>query len=325
MKTESALLTEKGNLGLVERELELNEDEVMVEVYQSSICDADLRAYKGLHMPGDLPKFDYLGHEGGGKVVEIGNKVREFKVGDQVMLFGPHASFSKYFKAAVDDLHKVPEGMDMKTASLGEPISVGMFAVTETNSQLGDVVAVVGLNFQGLIAVQALKKRGASKVIAIDYSDKHLSIAKEVGADELINTTKQETMETVKELNEGDLCDVVFHSCGYWNPKAEEYFNLAVELTRDEGTLVSVPDIMSPIIAGLHRIHHHGITVKFPALMHHSPAFRQIWVPKLMKMVQKGGIDINPLITAEYRMDSVKEAMQKFNDDADQVKIILKP
>lgn len=325
MRIESALLKGKYDLNLVERDLKLNEDEVLVEVYQSSICDADLRAYKGLEMPSDLPKFDYLGHEGGGIVVKRGSKVREFKVGDQVMLFGPHASFSKYFKAPVDNLHKVPKGMDMRTASLGEPISVGMFAVTETNSQLGDVVAVVGLNFQGLIAVQALKKRGASKVIAIDYSDKHLNIAKEVGADELINTTKQDTFKAVKALNGGELCDVVFHSCGYWNPRAEEYFNLAVELTCDEGTLVSVPDMMSPLTVGLHRIHHHGITIKFPALMHHSPSFRKIWVPKLMKMVQKGGIRIDPLITDEYQIDNVKDAMQKFHDDLDQVKIILKP
>lgn len=324
MKTSSALLKGEKNLVIEERELDLEENEVLVKVFQASVCDADLRAYRGLHMPSDLPLFDYLGHEGGGTVVEVGSKVREFKVGDRVMLFGPHNSFSHYFKAPVENLHHAPEGMDMKVASLGEPIAVGMYAVTESDVQLGDVVAVVGLNFQGLLAVQALKKRGASKLIAIDYSDKHLEIAAQTGADFTINTTKEDAFERVKELNEGNLCDVVFHSSGYWNPRAEEYFNLGVELTRDEGTIISVPDLMSPITAGLHRVHHHAITIKFPALMHHSPAFRQIWVPRLMRMVQKGEIDINPLITDEFNINDVTDALKMFDEDLDQVKIILK-
>ncbi|MBP1934562.1 zinc-dependent alcohol dehydrogenase [Ammoniphilus resinae] len=323
--TLAAKLIEKENLILEEKKLELGEDEVLVKTHMASICDADLRAFRGLHMPGDLPKFDYLGHEGGGEVVAIGSKVREFKIGDKVMVFGPHNSFAYYFKAPVANLHKVPEGMDMSVACLGEPIAVGMYAVVETDIQLGDTVVVAGLNFQGLIAVQALKKRGASKVIAIDYSDKHLQIAAETGADVLINTTKENAFEKVHELTQGRLCDVVFHSCGYWNPRAEEYFNLSASLTKDEGTMVSVPDLMSNISAYLHRIHHHGITLKFPALMHHSPAFREIWVPRLLRMVQEGGINLQPLITGRYPISEVVNAMQEFHQDPDQVKIVLVP
>lgn len=325
MKTLCALLDKPLNLTMVEKKLQLNDDEVLVKVHKSSICDADLRAYRGLHMPKDLPDFIYLGHEGGGTVVEIGAKVREFQIGDRVMLFGPHSSFSQYFKAPVANLHRVPDGMDMDIASLGEPISVGMYAVVETDLQLGDTAVVVGLNFQGLIAVQALKKRGAGKLIAIDYSDPHLAIAKELGADVTINTTKEDARAVVEEVTKGRLCDVTFHSCGYWNPRAEEYFNLTAELTRDEGTMISVPDLMSPINAGLHRIHHHGITLKFPAVMHHSPAFRQIWVPRLLRMFVEGGLKIEPLITGVYPLEEAPKAMEDFHQDPDHVKILLKP
>lgn len=324
MKTICAKLIGERNLILEERELELNENEVLVKMHQASICDADLRAYRGLYMPEDLPAFDYIGHEGGGTVVEVGSRVYEFKVGDKVMLFGPHNSFSQYFKADVKNLHKAPDNMDMKIASLGEPICVGMFGVVETGIQLGDTAAVVGLNFQGMLAVQALKKRGAGKVIAVDYSDKHLEIASQTGADFLINTTKEDAFEKVKQLTNGRRCDVVYHSCGYWNPRAEEYFNLGIEMTKDEGTMVSLPDIMSsPIKANLHRLHHHAITMKFPAVMHHSAAFRQIWVPRLMRMVLEGGIDINPLITGTFKVNNVLEAIKAFDTDLDHVKITL--
>lgn len=210
MKTLSALLEGKGNLSMVEKNLVIKEDEVLVKTFQASICDADLRAYRGLNMPNDLPPFLYLGHEGGGTVIEAGSKVREFKRGDRVMLFGPHSSFSNYFVANVKNLHKAPDDLNMKVASLGEPIAVGMYAVYEANVQLGDVVAVVGLNFQGLLAVQALKKRGASKVIAIDYSDKHLEIARNTGADLTINTTKEDPLKRIKEYTDKELCDIGF-------------------------------------------------------------------------------------------------------------------
>ncbi len=325
MKTTGAVLHSLKHVSMEERTLVLEEDEVLVQTYQASICDADLRAYRGLHLPTDLPlhAFVTLGHEGGGTVVETGSKVREFKPGDRVMLFGPAASMAHYFKAKADDLHPVPDGLDMQVACLGEPTAVGMFAVVETDVQLGDTVAVVGLNYQGLLAVQALKKRGAAKVIAIDYSDRHLEIAKNTGADIAINTNREDAFKRVEELTKGRLCDVAFHSCGYWNPRAEEYFGLAAELTKDEGTMISVPDIMSPIQVKLHRFHHHGITVKFPALMHHSPAFRKIWVPRLMRMVQEGRIDIRPLITGSYGIDETAEAIAEFDRDEDHVKIVL--
>ena len=309
-----------------ERDLTPGEDEVLVKTHQTSICDADLRAFRGLHMPEDLPTFEYIGHEGGGIVTQVGSKVREFKEGDAVMVFGPHNTFAPYFKAKVDDLHAVPQGMEMDTACLGEPVYVGAYGAYEADPPLGSTVAVVGLNFQGLLAVQIYKKRGVGKLIAIDYSDKHLEIAKGFGADVCINTTKADAYAQVKELTGGKLCHLVFHSCGYWNPRFQEYFNLSRELTRDEGTLASVPDMMSPFTDfSFHRIHHHALTIKLPAAMHHSAAFRKIWVPKVMDMVMGAGIDVKPLITATYRIDEFQKAMEDFDKNPDHVKIRLIP
>lgn len=327
MKSMNALLGGERDLKMVERDLILEEDEVLVKVLQSSICDADLRAYRGMHMPSDLPAFDYIGHEGGGEVVEIGAKVREFSVGDIAMLFGPHNSHGDYFKAKVQNLYKAPKDLPLKLAALGEPICVGMYGVYESAPKLGDVAAVVGLNFQGLLAVQAYKKSGASKVIAVDYNDSHLKIAKQTGADYAINTNDApDVLAKVKELTNGYLCDVVYHSCGYWNPRFQDYFNLARELTRDEGTFASIPDIMSDFSAtSTHRFHHHAINVRFPAFMHHSPAFREMWTPRMMRMFTEGGMDVEPLLTATFKLADYLEAMRLFDNDEDQVKVLLIP
>lgn len=313
------------DIALVERHFELGEQDVLVETRQASICDADLRFCTGMHWPADMPPFEWLGHEGGGVVLDTGKKVRNFKAGDKVMLFGPCGSWSKQFKAPERALFKLPDGMPDHIGYLGEPVAVGMFGLFESGVRIGDDVAVVGLNFQGLIALQGLRRSGARRVIAVDYSKKHLELAKEFGADEIIDTNSTDAISAIRDLTKGKGVDVAFHSCGYWNPRAEEYFNIAVEIARDEGIICSVPDIMSPIRANLHRIHHHGLDIRFPALMHHGPAFMERWVQRVLRPVADGLINIDKLITGEYPLAQAKGAMDHFIQDPDQIKIVLKP
>lgn len=325
MKTKAVRLAGKHALEWVDRDLSPREGEVVVRCHQTSVCDADLRAWQGKHMPEDLPGFEWIGHEGGGEVVEVGPGVREFKVGDHVMCFGPNNAWAEYWRAHADTLVKAPEGMDMDIACLGEPISVGMYGVFETNTKVGDDAAVVGLNFQGLLAVQAIKRSGAGRVIAIDYSDRHLEIAKARGADIVINTTKTDAVAEVREITKGRGCDVVYHSCGYWNPRHEEYFNIGCDVVKDEGTYVSVPDLMTNPTARLHRLHHHAIDMKFAAIMHHNPHFLKMWVPRVMRPVAMGYVDVEGLLTASFALNEFEAAIRKFDEDPDQVKVRMKP
>ncbi|SDI89504.1 zinc-dependent alcohol dehydrogenase [Natribacillus halophilus] len=325
MQNKSIYLAGKHQLKTINRNLVIEDDEVLVKTTQASICDADLRAWSGMFMPDDLPSFAYIGHEGGGEVVEVGTKVKEFVVGDKVMGFGPLNTFAEYFKGKEQNLFKIPYGLDMEIASLGEPTCVGVYGVFQSGVQLGDTVLVAGLNYQGLIAVQGLKKRGADKVIAIDYSDAHLQLAEQLGADIAINSTVNDVRKEVFEITSGHGADVTYHSCGYWNPYTEEYFDICIDLTRDEGIMNSIPDIMSPIKVNLHRLHHHAIDIRFSAVMHHGPEYLKRWVPYLMRPVIQGVFDIKSLITASYSLDQVDQAMKDFSEDKDHVKIVLQP
>lgn len=325
MKTAAARLSESGRIEIVERELEPGDDEVLVRTRKASICDADLRAYRGMPMPEDLPSFQWIGHEGGGEVIAVGTRVREFQPGDFAMCFGPLNSWATGFMGKPEQLLKVPAGMDHDLACLGEPTAVGLFGVFQSGVQLGDVVCVVGLNYQGLIAVEGLKKRGARRLIAIDDSAERLQRAQQRGADLVINSARDAPLEAVLDTTSGRGCDVVFHSCGYWNPNAESYFNLATELVRDEGIFVSIPDIMSPIRARLHRLHHHAIDVRFPALMHHNPEFLRQWVPRLLRPVAEGIIRVDDLITSSFPLTAANDAVAVMNSDPHQIKITLTP
>ncbi|MGA0595172.1 zinc-dependent alcohol dehydrogenase [Enterovirga sp. CN4-39] len=306
-----------------ERAIELQEHEILVETRQASICDADLRYASGMAWPNDLPPFDWPGHEGGGIVAEVGSKVRKVKPGDRVMLFGLDGCWATHFKSPERNIFLAPDGLSDTAAYLGEPVAVGMYGVFASGVQLGDDVAVAGLNFQGLIAVQGLKAKGARRVIAIDYSEKHLQMAKDLGADVVLNTTKTDAISEVRELTRGVGVDVSYHSCGYWNPRAEEYFNISLEVARDEGIVASVTDIMSPITANLHRAHHHALDVRFPAIMHHGPHFREQWVQRVLRPVVDGTVRIEPLVTAKFPLKEAAKGMDIFKNDEDQVKVLL--
>lgn len=340
MNADCVHMSDPGELELIERELSLDDHEVLVETERASICDADLRAYKGMTIPTDLPDgiFEYPGHEGSGTVLEVGTKVREYEPGDEVMLFGPNNAFATHFKAPVESLQEAPSGIDLSVAALGEPACVGIYGVFESGVQPGDSVLVVGLNFQGQIAVEGLKKKGAATVIAVDYREPRLDVADRRGADVVLNSETDDVASVIEDHTQynadedasghasGDAgVDVAFHSCGYWNSHAEEYFNLAVQHTRDEGIVVSIPDLMDPIEADLHRIHHHGMDIRMPNLMHHGPEFLDRWVPRLMKPIVKGTLDVESLVTDTYGLSDASEAMEQYSRDESQIKIALEP
>jgi threonine dehydrogenase-like Zn-dependent dehydrogenase len=333
-------MPEPGSLELTERELTVGPEEVLVETHRASICDADLRAWKGLEVPGDMPEglFEYPGHEGAGTVLETGAAVTAYDPGDRVMLFGPNNSFASHFLAPPDSLQPAPEEVSMATAALGEPACVGIYGVFESGAQPGDHVLVAGLNFQGLVAVQGLKAKGAHQVIAVDHREPRLETAARRGADVTLHSERDDVAARVAELTgynadedagghrSGDAgVDVSLHSCGYWDPNQEAYLNLCIATTRDEGTVCSIPDVMDPATVDLHRVHHHGMDLRFPALMHHGPEFLDRQVPRLMKPLAMGTLEVESLVTAEYPISEAGAAMERYAQDDAQVKVALTP
>jgi len=180
MKVKTGRVDGIGKLILTDRELELEETDILVKTHSASICLADVQIYKkGYYAEGTPLSFPlYPGHEGGGTVEKVGSRVDEFKPGDKVILMhdvragglGP-GGMATYFKAKAMDLVPVPEGMDMDLACLAETISPFVFVVQKCGVKLGDIVVVTGLNFIGQIVAQGVKKRGAYKVIVVDNND----------------------------------------------------------------------------------------------------------------------------------------------------------
>ncbi len=324
--TKAALLKAPHEIELIERELDIGEDEVLVKTHLVGICGSDKNFFKGLLPPKTAefrqdPKFPfYLGHESGGTVVEIGAKVREFQPGDKVMCFGWNNNFAEYFKAKVWELQAVPAGLDMDLASLGEPIACAMFSGLNTGTNIGDTTVVMGGGFAGQVVAQCAKRQGASLVVVVDINDEKLAIAKKLGADVVINVNRQDPVAVVKELTGGIGADVVVEAAG-----TEESFNAASELIKHNGKFVFYSWLTTPVKLNISRWHDDGLEFINTCLVHHTRQQREVWTPWALRPVVKGIIDIKSLITHEFALKDIAAAFALAATDDSAIKIVLRP
>lgn len=326
IKTKAAILSEPYNIYLVDRELECDDDEVIVKNHLIGICGSDKTFYRGQLPPKTSefrqePKFPfYLGHESGGTVVEIGSKVRDYKVGDKVIAFAWNNNLAEYFKAKDWELQPVPEGMDMDLASLGEAIGCAMYSGMNSGVQLGDTVVVMGGGFAGQIIAQCARQKGAAQVIVIDVLDGKLNLARKLGADITINATKEDAVEVVKDLTKGVGADVVVEAAG-----TEQSINQCTQMIKHNGKFVWYSWITTPVTLNISRWHDDGLEFINTCLVHHSHRERYVWTPNVLRPVVQGLIDVKSLITNEFKLDQIKEAFEFVDKNDAAVKVVLRP
>ncbi len=326
IKTKAALLEAAYNIHLVDRELECGDDEVIVKNHLIGICGSDKTFYRGQLPPKTAefrqePKFPfYLGHESGGIIVEVGSKVREYKVGDNVIAFGWNNNLAEYFKAKVWELQPVPEGLDMDIASLGEPIACAMYSGLNSQVQVGDKVVVMGGGFAGQIIAQIARLKGAAQVIVVDVLDGKLQLAKKLGASVVINAKKENAVEIVSELTKGQGADVVVEAAG-----SGESINMCTQMVKHNGKFVWYSWITQPVTLDISRWHDDGIEFLNTCLVHHSWRERYMWTPDALKPVVMGMVDIKTLITNEFPLSNIKEAFELVDKDDTAIKVILRP
>jgi len=194
---------------------EPGEGQIQVRVYAAGLNFPDsLIIQNKYQIKPDLPFSP--GGEFAGVVTKVGPGVDRFKVGDKVASLTNWGGFAEYAVADASRTTHVPESMDFETASiLGFGYGTSQHAFKQrANLQPGETVLVLGASGGvGLAAVEVAKAMGA-RVIAGASSDEKLAIAKEHGADELVNYSTQDLKNTVKELAGKHGVDVIYDPVG---------------------------------------------------------------------------------------------------------------
>jgi threonine dehydrogenase-like Zn-dependent dehydrogenase len=204
-------------------------EDVLVRVQICGVCASELHGWQG-----DQERYPReYGHEVAGVVVEVGPEVKEFAPGSVVTgLF--LRGYAEFACANQRNVLRVPAGMAVEQA-LGEPLACVMSGARRTRLELGDAVAVVGLGFMGLLALQVLRLRGPAHLIAIDPRPETLAMARQFGADETFTPGEVPEMRKLTrwgQRGEGRGVDVAVEASG-----TQAGLTLAGELLHEHGFL----------------------------------------------------------------------------------------
>jgi NADPH2:quinone reductase len=163
----------------------------------------------------DLPFVP--GSEVAGTVAEVGEGVENVSVGDRAVTLLGTGGYAEYAVAPARNLIPIPEGLDFDQAAAIPLQGLTAYHCIKTSGSLkeGESVLVhAAAGGVGTLAVQMAKLLGAGKVIATASSEEKLDLARSLGADVLIDYTKEDWPEKVREATEGKGADVILEMVG---------------------------------------------------------------------------------------------------------------
>lgn len=158
---------------------------------------------------GTLDAGNATGYSISGVVIAIGDGVEGFEVGDRVTAAGAGiANHAEYVDVPQNLVMKMPQNLDFKEASTVTLGGIAMQGVRRADLKFGEFCVVTGAGILGLLAIQMLKLSGV-RVAAIDLDESRLGVAKELGAEIIINPTKEDPIKTVESWSGGYGADCV--------------------------------------------------------------------------------------------------------------------
>ncbi|MBI2280593.1 MAG: bi-domain-containing oxidoreductase [Bacteroidetes bacterium] len=177
------------------------------------------------------------GYSASGTVVAVGKGVANFQVGDKVAAAGAGiANHAEFIDVPQNLVMPVPKGMDLKLASTVTLGGIALQGVRRIDLKLGESCVVVGAGILGLLALQMLKKSGI-QVIVSDFDQKRLDLAKELGADLIINPAQEDLIKTVSSYTGGYGADGVLFTAATSSSKP---LSESFKMCRKKGKVVLV-------------------------------------------------------------------------------------
>lgn len=301
-------------------------NEVLVKIAACGVCNTDLH-----YIDHGVPTFKkppmILGHEPSGVVQEVGFKVKEFKVGDHVLIppvfscgycencrlgrenicqnmimVGNHVdgAFAEFISVPAKDCQHLPKDLPLEESCIiADAISTPYHAVkNRAQVRPGDSVVVFGCGGVGINVVQMAAATGGA-VIAVDIIEQKLATAEKLGARHTINAKGMDDKDVLKEIrtltNGG--ADIAIEAIG--NPKTIE---LAMAAVKPGGRHCQVGYSHQNVVLNAGRLMFREIEIIG------SLGCRPVDYPKIIEMVRVGKIQLQPVITHKLKIEDINEA-----------------
>lgn len=344
MKNTEAILVTPGIMRIQEAPVPVpKENEVLIQVEYVGICGSDVHGFQhGPFIPPKDPSQKIgLGHECAGTVKAVGSKVTKIKVGDRVnvepgvpcgkcrycregrynicpdvdfMATQPNyrGALTNYLVHPEDMTYVLPDNMDTMEGALVEPAAVGMHAAAEAGVRPGDKVVILGAGCIGLMTLQACRAMGVSEIIVVDVLKKRLDMAVFLGASAVIDGSRTNAPEKVKEIFGSWGADVVFETAGSAKTAAQ-----ALDMVMRGGKIMIVGTISGDTPVNFLKINRE-VTIK--TVFRYANNY-----PMTIDAVSSGKIDVKSMVTDIYNYQDVQRAFdESVNRKAEIIKGVIK-
>ena len=310
--------------------------QVIVKVKYCGICGTDVHAY----LYDVFPAGAVMGHEYCGTIVEVGPSVSGWKEGDRVIGGGgmpppgkehpslknprysitgstcrPLGAYAEYILMEQWTPVSIPEGVSDEEAALCEPCAVAVHAIRISQMKLGDSVAIIGAGPIGLLCLQVAKAAGAGTVFVSEPASTRAEAALSLGADAVIDPTKDDVVSEIVSLTDGTGPAVVFECAA-----AKSTLDQALRMVRTGGQVVLVALAWEP--TPVLPVEWMAREIRLQTSFNSIPEDFQI----ALDLIKSGKVTMQPLLSEAsfIPLEEIKQSLDDLITPTTQVKVVVK-
>lgn len=319
MKALSKLKAEPGIWMTDAPKPEVGHNDLLIKIRKTAICGTDVHIYKWDEWASNtIPTPMVVGHEYVGEVVDMGQEVRGFKVGDRVSGEGHitcgncrncragrvhlcrnttgvgvnrEGAFAEYLVIPAFNAFKIPDNISDELASIFDPFGNAVHTALSFDL-VGEDVLITGAGPIGIMAAAVAKHVGARHVVITDVNEYRLDLARKMGATRAVNVATEKLEDVMKELGMTEGFDIGLEMSGV--PSA---FNSMLDNMNHGGKIAMLGIPPSDMAVDWNQVIFKGLVIKGI----YGREMFETWY-KMASLIQSG-LNLNPIITHQYSVD----------------------
>ncbi|MBD1581549.1 L-threonine 3-dehydrogenase [Pseudoalteromonas sp. S16_S37] len=323
MKALSKLKAEPGIWMTDAPKPEVGHNDLLIKIRKTAICGTDVHIYKWDEWAQKtIPTPMVVGHEYVGEVVDMGQEVRGFKVGDRVSGEGHitcghcrncragrvhlcrnttgvgvnrEGSFAEYLVIPAFNAFKIPDNISDELASIFDPFGNAVHTALSFDL-VGEDVLITGAGPIGIMAAAVAKHVGARYVVITDVNDYRLELARKMGATRAVNVANEKLEDTMKELGMTEGFDIGLEMSGV--PVA---FNSMLNNMNHGGKIAMLGIPPSDMAVDWNQVIFKGLVIKGI----YGREMFETWY-KMASLIQSG-LNLEPIITHRFHIDEFQK------------------